>query len=75
MFQRRLLTLGIPVHQAIGQGGRRDLISDVPDDTQRCHRPIGQEGPQEPEGPHLHREPNPILITAPQLHPSPVGII
>jgi len=75
MFQRRLVPRGVPAHQPVDLGRRRDLISDIPHHSERRHRPIGQERPQEPDGPHLHREPDPVVITTPYPHTLAVRIV
>ena len=74
MPQRTSVTLGVPAHQLAGLGRRRDLLSDIPDHTDRDRRPIGQESPQEPDRPHLHPEPDPIVIATVHLHPPQVRI-
>ncbi len=75
MPQRTSVTLGVPAHQLAGLGRRRDLLSDIPDHTDRDRHPIGQEGPKNRTVPTCTPNPTRLCIATAHPHPPQVRIV
>ena len=58
-----------------GGVGDAELPAEVGDDARWCLGGVGQEGPQEPHGPELHGEPEPVVIPSVPVDQTSVRVV